>query len=131
MLILCFSTISAAEKILAPTQISGAITVNAENVYELMTGTADLIIIDSRKPKSYSKGHIQDAKNLQDTKMTASDLSKHAPDKSSALLFYCNGEKCMRSANAAKKAISWGYNKIYWFRGGWKEWQTKNMPVEK
>ena len=121
----------AAEMKLAPAHIPGAITVNTEDVYKLMTETTELVIIDSRKPKSYLKGHIQGAKNIQDSKMTEAILSTYTPNKSSALVFYCNGEKCMRSARAAKKAISWGFNKIYWFRGGWKEWQAKNMPVEK
>jgi len=129
--ILFFSNIVAAEKNLAPHQITGAITVNAEDVYDLIIKTPDLIIIDSRKPKPYSIGHIQDAKNIQDNEMTEALLAKFASDKSTPLLFYCNGEKCLRSANAAKKAVSWDYNKIYWFRGGWKEWQAKNMPVEK
>ena len=28
-----------------------------------------------------------------------------------------------------KKAKSWGYNNLIWFRGGWKEWSEKRLPA--
>ena len=131
IIILTLSNASAAEKKLAPMQIQGTVTVSAEDIYELIINTPELIIIDSRKPTPYSKGHIQNAINILDSKMTEAILEKHVANKFSPIVFYCNGKKCLRSANAAKKALAWGYSKIYWFRGGWKEWQAKNMPVEK
>ena len=35
----------------------------------------------------------------------------------------------MRSTNAIRKAREWGYKELYWFRGGWKEWSDKRLPV--
>ena len=118
-----------AEKPFAPENLEGTIRVGAEETAELIINTPNLLIIDSRKQIEFSKGHIQGAISLLDTKMTLEQLSKHAVDKSSPLLFYCNGERCLRSSRAATKALDWGYTKIYWFRGGWNEWVDKGMPI--
>ena len=118
-----------AEHHLSPEQIEGVTRVTAEEIFDLVVNEPDLMIIDSRKPERFSKGHIQDALNILDSEMTESQLAKIVASKSVPVVFYCNGEKCLRSANAAVKAYDWGYRKIYWFRGGWNEWMKKEMPV--
>ena len=120
-----------AEKPLAPEKMSGTILVGAEETVELIVNTQNLVIIDSRKEVEHLKGHIQGSVSLLDTEMTLEQLSKYAPDKSTPLLFYCNGERCLRSSRAAIKAQGWGYKLIYWFRGGWNEWVEKGMPVSR
>ena len=120
-----------AEKPFAPESLDGAIRVNAEKAAELIVTTSNLLIIDSRKEIEYSKGHIQGSVSLLNTEMTLEKLSKHASDKATPLLFYCNGERCLRSSRAATKALEWGYKKIYWFRGGWNEWVEKGMPISR
>ena len=126
-----FSAAVQAEKFLAPEQIEGVIRVTAEEVFDLVINEPALIIIDSRKQEQFNKGHIQDALNILDSKMTESQLAKFVSSKSVPVVFYCNGDKCLRSANASAKAYDWGYRRVYWFRGGWKEWVTKEMPVSR
>ena len=118
-----------AEKPYAPEKVDGTIRVDAEETIELILNTPDLVIIDSRKENEYAKGHIQGAISMLDTEMTLEDLSVHVPDKSTPILFYCNGERCLRSSRAATRALGWGYKLVYWFRGGWNEWIEKAMPV--
>jgi len=131
ILLSLFSSVVWAEKPLAPEQLQGAIRIGAEDAAELIVNTPNLVVIDSRKDIEYSKGHIQGAISLLDTQMTLDLLSKHAPDKSAPVLFYCNGERCLRSSRAATKALEWGYETVYWFRGGWNEWVEKGMPVSR
>lgn len=118
-----------AEKPLAPEQIPGAIRISAEQVVDLILSTPNLVVIDSRVMDEYAKGHIEGAISLLDTQMSEDILAEYVPDKATPLLFYCNGERCMRSGNACIKALAWGYSKVYWFRGGWKQWQAKELPV--
>jgi len=129
ILVLFSSTLSAEEKPHAPEVIQGAITVAAEEAIDLILNNPDLIVIDARKKTEYVKGHIEGAINMLNTKMKAEDLEKVATDKTGAILFYCNGTRCMRSADAIRKAKSWGYTNLIWFRGGWKEWTDKRLPV--
>lgn len=130
-LLLLFSLSAQAEKPTAPEQIEGATNLSAEQVIDLILAQPELVIIDARKQEEFAKGHIENAISLLDTKMSEQALAQHVPNKANPVLFYCNGKRCMRSTNAANKALSWGYSKVYWFRGGWGEWREKQLPVSK
>ena len=119
----------ADEKPHAPEQIDDVEIVTAEEAIELILDNPDMPIIDSRKKTEFVKGHIEGAVSILNTDMTESDLREVAPDKNGVILFYCNGERCLRSTDAIHKAKSWGYTNLIWFRGGWKEWTEKRLPV--
>jgi len=120
-----------AERPLVPERVEGTTRVSAEQVVELINTLPGLVILDSRHSEEFAKGHIEGAINLLDTHMQQADLKRLAPKRDTPLLFYCNGERCARSSNAASKAVGWGYRKIYWFRNGWQEWSAKHLPVAK
>jgi rhodanese-related sulfurtransferase len=130
LLLLC-AGLAQADKPIAPQHIAGATDLGAEQLIELILATPQLVIIDARKQEEFDKGHIENAISLLDTQMSEETLAIHAPDKATPLLFYCNGERCLRSTNAANKALAWGYTTVYWFRGGWVEWSEKNLPIAK
>lgn len=119
----------AAEKPYAPESVPGAVIVGAEQVVELILAKPDLVIIDSRKKSEFTKGHIEGAISLLNTEMQRADLEARVPDKATPILFYCNGERCLRSSDALHKALEWNYRNLFWFRGGWKEWTDKRLPV--
>jgi rhodanese-related sulfurtransferase len=123
------SPLLAEQKPFAPESIEGVTIVTAEQVIEMILDNPDLVVIDSRKKTEYLKGHIEGAANLLNTRLKPEDLERVAPDKDSAILFYCNGIRCLRSSDSIKKAKSWGYTNLIWFRGGWKEWTEKRLPV--
>jgi PQQ-dependent catabolism-associated CXXCW motif protein len=50
-------------------------------------------------------------------------------DSDTPLLFYCVTD-CWMSWNAAKRALSWGYGKVYWYRDGIEVWQQFDLPTE-
>lgn len=129
LLLLCSG--AYAEKPTAPQHINGATNLSAEQVVDLILANPDLVIIDARKKDEYIKGHIENAVSQMDTTMSKEILAELVPAKDTPVLFYCNGVRCMRSTNAAQKAISWGYSSIYWFRGGWVEWLEKQLPISK
>lgn len=124
-----FISPARAEKPTAPESIDGAANLSAEEVVELILSEPRLVVIDSRKEEEYAKGHIEGAISLPDTGMDRKALAKHAGNRDTPLLFYCNGMRCLRSSNAVQKALEWGYNRLYWFRGGWVEWQEKRLPM--
>jgi len=127
--ILFSSALFAEQKPYAPETIQDVAIVSAEEVIELILARPDMIVIDSRKKTEYLKGHIEGAINILNTRLKREDLERISPDKSSELLFYCNGTRCMRSTDSIKKAKSWGYNNLIWFRGGWMEWSEKRLPA--
>ena len=120
---------SGIEKPYAPESIPGVIVIDAEEVVNLILSRHDLLLIDSRKETEYAKGHIEGAVNLLNTSMTRAELERLAPDKDQSIIFYCNGVRCLRRTDAVTRAREWGYRNIFWFRGGWKEWTEKRLPV--
>ncbi|MCW9087981.1 MAG: rhodanese-like domain-containing protein [Gammaproteobacteria bacterium] len=118
-----------AEKPTAPEEIDGITRLDAEGTVQLILNEPELVIIDARKREEYAKGHIEGAISLLNTTMDREKLAAHVATLQTPVLFYCNGARCLRSSNAAKKALSWGYNNLYWFRGGWVEWREKGLPV--
>jgi len=128
-LLVCSLHLQAGAKPDVPENIEGANNLTAEQVIELILSNPELVIIDSRKKTEYVKGHIEGSINILNTQLSANEMQKILPDKSSQVLFYCNGSRCMRSSDATSKALSWGYSNVYWFRGGWKEWTSKKLPV--
>lgn len=51
-------------------------------------------------------------------------------DRGRRLVFYCLAT-CWMSWNAAKRAISYGYQAVYWYRDGTDGWSAAGLPTEK
>jgi len=128
-LILGLSSSAAAQD--APMQIKGATTVNAAQIFDLITKKPDLVIFDNRKQEDFASGHIEGAMRLIDTDVTANTLAAHVPGKSTPVLFYCNGIKCGRAAKAAEKAVELGYTQVYYYALGMDEWNKQGLPLAK
>jgi rhodanese-related sulfurtransferase len=129
MFLLFSMTALAEEKPYAPESIQDVVIVSAEQTIEMILSRPELLVIDSRKKTEYLKGHIEGSINILNTQLEREDLERIAPDKTKAILFYCNGIRCLRSSDSIKKARGWGYTNLIWFRGGWKEWTDKRLPV--
>jgi rhodanese-related sulfurtransferase len=59
------------------------------------------------------------------------DMSKLPADKNKDVMFSCGGPECWKSYKAAVLATRSGYKRIYWFRGGIKEWSELGLPIDK
>ena len=115
----------------APDVLAGTTKVDAEGLIETLGRVPDLVIIDSRIAMDRKQGYIEDSVSLPDTATDCDSLSVLLEGRSTPVLFYCNGPKCGRSVKAIHKAQECGYDRIYWFRGGFEEWTTKGYPFLK
>jgi rhodanese-related sulfurtransferase len=113
----------------APMEIAGATTVNAQQIFELVAKTPNMVLLDNRKPEDYAAGRIEGAIRLIDTDVNAESLAQHVPSKDTPVLFYCNGVKCGRAAKAAEKATQLGYTKVYYYALGMDEWNAQRLPL--
>lgn len=57
------------------------------------------VLVDTRSPESYAKGHIAGAINIPHSRMTADRLAEYAPD--TLFVVYCAGPHCNASTRAA------------------------------
>ena len=105
-----------------------AITIDAEHLIELYQSVPGLTIVDTRLREDFVLGHIETARNLPLAGTNCKSLSKLAKSMEQAMVFYCNGNVGDASIEAIKIASDCGYNRLFWFRGGFVEWEDKDYP---
>ncbi len=126
-LIAALFAVSAAHAA-SPTQVEGATTVDAATAKQLFD--RGVPFVDVRSANSYSDGHIPGAVHLNWAGgFGKTELAKVAKKKREVVI-YCSGYRCNRSSYACKKAVSWGYKKVYYFRDGYPGWKAAGYPVE-
>lgn len=112
----------------SPTQVSGAVTVNASTAKTMFD--QGVLFVDVRKNKDWDAGRIPGAKHLELKKIFSEASLAGLVKKSDKFVLYCNGPKCMRSSKASKKAVGWGFKKVHYFRDGIPAWKKAKYPVE-
>lgn len=118
----------AADKI-SPMTVNGAKTVDAAKAKALFD--KKVVFVDSRNDKDWDAGRIPGALHMDIHKgsLTQEALGVKVK-KDQEVVMYCNGEKCLRSSEAAAQAVGWGYSKVYYFRDGFPAWQAAGYPAE-
>ncbi|HSX70655.1 MAG TPA: rhodanese-like domain-containing protein [Pseudomonas sp.] len=112
----------------APLQVSGATTISvmqARQLYEY-----GVLFIDVRPSRQWGWGHVHGALHLEldgrFAELQGTDWPREMP-----LVLYCDSEFCPHSAEAARRAVDWGFQQIYYFRGGYFAWQLLDFPQGK
>jgi rhodanese-related sulfurtransferase len=93
-----------------------------------MVESKSINVFDNNGHDRYVKGHVPTAKWLSIADIKASDLPT---DKEKAVVFYCGNEMCMACHSGAKKAIEYGFKKVYIMPAGIAGWEKAGKPVEK
>ena len=106
--------------------VEGAEKVDAPRALELME--AGETFVDVRRSIQFNLAHIPGAINLDiNSALNQQSLSEHVA-KDQMVVFYCSDFGCDRSARASAMAVSWGYESVVYFAGGWSTWIAKNYP---
>jgi rhodanese-related sulfurtransferase len=89
------------------------------------------LFIDSRHEYEYRDGHIKGALNipLNEFDTYRAKLSDVPPDRN--IVIYCDGAECNSSMELSIKLARMGFANLNIFFGGWQEWKSNRMPVEK
>ncbi|RDH84604.1 MAG: hypothetical protein DIZ80_03810 [endosymbiont of Galathealinum brachiosum] len=115
----------------APEAIKGVTTLSANQIINEITDNNTIVLIDSRYPADRKQGFIQGSIPLPDTSTNCTSLKQNIASLKHPVIFYCNGVRCKRSENAINIARACGYQKLYWFRGGFDEWLANEYPYAK
>lgn len=82
-----------------------------------------VLLVDARPgARKYDLGHIPTAINIPDTSFDKLAPTMLPADKSTLLVFYCEGYDCMLSHNSAHKAEKLGYTNVRVFAEGFPGW---------
>ena len=112
----------------SPLTVEGARTVNATEAKALFD--KGVTFVDLRTDAAFDAGRIPGAVHLEfKTNFTDETLGKEAK-KDQEVVLYCSGPTCMRAPEGSKKAVSWGFTKVFYYRGGFPSWQKAGYPVE-
>ena len=112
----------------SPQQISGATTVDVAQAKRLfMQGVK---FIDVRSYSDWDAGRIPLAYHLELKKEFTREALSNLVAQDEPVVIYCNSVKWHRSAKAAKKAVEWGYSRVYYFRLGFPHWKKAMNPIE-
>jgi len=130
-LLLCLPVQAQKPVLPTPKTIAEAPTLSAEEFITLVGNTPNLVIVDARISKDRSHGYIEGSLSLPDIKTSCNNLANILPEKTTPVVFYCNGIKCGRSVRSIKIANLCGYTNLHWFRGGFDEWKQKDFPILK
>jgi rhodanese-related sulfurtransferase len=89
------------------------------------------MLVDSRPPMRVQEGTIPTAVNIPFTTKGFDALAaKMLPaDKSTQVIFFCQGITCMLSPNSMRRAEAMGYTNVKVYREGWPEWTQKNVGL--
>ena len=87
-----------------------------------------LILIEVLSEEKYKDEHIKGAINIPLKKigMEARERLK----KDDFIVVYCSNYDCSASPTAAKKLTDLGFENVYDYEGGKKEWKEAGLPME-
>ena len=89
------------------------------------------LFFDAREKRHFAKEHVKGAFPVYFDVSKAEYIVIQLPqDKKQPLLFYCYGESCANSYEAALAVRKLGYQNVYWFLNGFGEWKERGYPIQ-
>lgn len=90
----------------------------------------NVLFIDARDDISFSEGHITGAISSIPFDRMVDDLFNNY-GFNEPFVVYCDDAECGLSEDLAYQLQAEGFSKIYVFSGGWNQWITTELPIEK
>jgi rhodanese-related sulfurtransferase len=131
-LIVAATFVVGAVQARSPTEVEGATTVDETAAKALLD--RGVPFVDVRRASSYYDGHIAGAVNLHWVgKFTEAALGDVVTKDQEVVIYawhHIDGPWYERSSKSCKKAVSWGFKKVYYFPAGYPGWKTAGYPSE-
>ena len=129
----CLPLALAAEKTLET--LPGGQIIVFEQAVKMIKGD-NIYLLDVRNPVNYGRGHITGAEFISydsksrnivdfDASQDSFDLNSLPENKRTSLIFYSHGITGWKSYKAAVQAVRAGHEMVYWYRGGFSDWENR------
>ena len=114
----------------SPIKVDGATTIDlAKDLFD-----RGVPFVDVRSARFYYDGHVPRAAHLHWVGMfTEAALSEVATKDQEIVIYawhYSDGPWYGRASESCKKAVSWGFKKVYYFPAGYPGWKAAGYPSE-
>ena len=121
------SVVAANSSYRSPEHVDGATTVTVDEAKWLHEDGA--VFIDTRNPRFFAHRHIPGAHHLDMKDRFTEEALAAIAEKDQPIVIYASSERCGRAHKGAKLAVSWGYENVYYFRGGIVNWKSVEFPI--
>ncbi len=112
----------------SPLHAEGATTVSVDEAKWLFDEGA--VFIDVRNPRFFARRHVAGAHHLDMKDGFTPQTLAAVARKDQPIVIYSSGIKCSRAYKGSVLAVLWGYQKVYYFRGGIVDWKDVHFPME-
>ena len=89
------------------------------------------LFIDARHEFDFQAGHIRGAVNVALNQYETQRTRLNGISKDKLLIVYCDGAECNSSIELTVKLMESGFSNVKVFFGGWQEWISAKLPLEK
>lgn len=105
-----------------------ALETDPSDVYaDIQNGETGFLVVDTRSPEAYAKGHVPGAINLWHKTIDKTETAKLPKDK--LLVTYCTSVACNASTKGALKLAALGF-RVKEMIGGLEAWREEGYPIE-
>lgn len=106
-------------------------TLTKEKLKQMIEDHEDFVLINVLAEEYFDQEHIPGSVNIPVKQEDFVDKVKaRLPDKSKKVVVYCASFECQASTAAAKKLADDGYQDVYDYEGGIKEWKEAGYELE-
>jgi TolB-like protein/tetratricopeptide (TPR) repeat protein len=108
--------------------VRGAPTIELETAREMWEQGA--IFIDVRDRIAFNAGHLPGAIHFDLHVDFTDERLSEVVGRNEEVVISCWGRNCPYAAHACAMALTWGFNKVYYFAGGFPAWLVAGYPIE-
>lgn len=94
------------------------------NELQQMLESQDVVVIDTRRPYTFSREHIPGAVNIPASHPQLDSLVARLSLQSRPVVAYCEGEHCVTAELLLARLQKMGVDSLYWYKNGWEEWRA-------
>jgi rhodanese-related sulfurtransferase len=104
-------------------------TIDRRSLQERIENNSNLKLVEVLAPKQYDDFHLPGAMNVPLETDFEEGIQQAIPDKTSKVVVYCWDEDCDASSKAGRKMEQLGYEHVYHYKAGKKDWKEAGLPV--
>ena len=103
--------------------------INEEEIIGLLDKSQPMILVEALPEKYFNEAHLPGAVQIDYTEVTEKAPSL-LTNKSNKIVVYCASSDCENSTKAATTLNELGYENLFIYKEGKKEWVDSGLPIE-
>ena len=104
--------------------------ITRENLKKRIDRDDDTVVVEVLGAEQFTNYHLPGAVNVPIGINFEQNIQGAVPDKSRPIVVYCEDENCSASEKAASTLEELGYEQVYDYEAGKKDWKEAGYPIE-